>query len=52
MGIDTFCKFTDNILSTIEFLDDPRLIPAKELLNDIKTRNILKLVVLLYLIKT
>ena len=41
---NTFCKFTDNILSTIEFLDDPRLIPAKELLNDIKTRNILKLV--------
>jgi HD superfamily phosphohydrolase len=41
---NTFCKFTDDIFSTIEFLDDPRLIPAKELLNNIKTRNILKFV--------
>ena len=41
---NTFCKFTDDIFSTIEFLDDPRLIQAKELLNNIKTRNILKLV--------
>ena len=39
-----FCKFTDDIFSTIDFIEDPRLDKAKELLNNIKTRNILKLV--------
>jgi HD superfamily phosphohydrolase len=41
---DTFCKFTDDIFSTIDFIDDSKLILAKELLNNIKTRNILKFV--------
>jgi len=40
----TFNKFTDEIFSTLEFIDDPRLDKAKELLNNIKTRNILKFV--------
>ena len=41
---DKFCKFTDDIFSIIEFMDDPRLDKAKEIMNNIKTRNILKLV--------
>tara|TARA_B100000575_G_C22850587_1_gene497775 strand:- start:123 stop:719 length:597 start_codon:yes stop_codon:yes gene_type:complete len=41
---DTFCKFTDDIFSTIDFINDSRLDKAIELLNNIKTRNILKLV--------
>ena len=40
----TFNKFTDEIFSTLEFIDDPKLDKAKELLNNIKTRNILKFV--------
>jgi HD superfamily phosphohydrolase len=41
---DKFCKFTDNIFSVIDFIDDSRLDKAKEIMNNIKTRNILKLV--------
>ncbi len=40
----TFNKFTDEIFSTLEFINDPKLDKAKELLNNIKTRNILKFV--------
>ena len=41
---ESFCKLTDDIFSIIEYLYDPRLDQAKQILNDIKTRNILKLV--------
>ena len=41
---ETFCKFTDDIFSTIDFINDTNLNKAKELLNNIKTRNILKFV--------
>tara|TARA_Y100000389_G_scaffold202235_1_gene246963 strand:+ start:147 stop:1292 length:1146 start_codon:yes stop_codon:yes gene_type:complete len=40
----TFNKFTDDIFTTIEFINDDNLNKAKELLNNIKTRNILKFV--------
>jgi len=41
---NTFCKFTDDIFSVIDFIDDSRLDKAKEIMENIKTRNILKLV--------
>ena len=41
---ETFNKFTDEIFSTLEFINDSKLDKAKELLNNIKTRNILKFV--------
>ena len=41
---DSFCKINDNILSVIEFMDNPKLEKALQITSDIKSRNILKLV--------
>jgi deoxynucleoside triphosphate triphosphohydrolase SAMHD1 len=41
---EQYLLLNDNMLSTIEFVDDPQLNKASEILKEIKHRNILKLV--------
>ena len=41
---EKYILLTDDILSSIDFRKSPRLTKAKEILNDIRTRNIYKLV--------
>ena len=37
---DDFAKFTDNVLTYLDYSDDPKLLPAKHLYNKLKERKL------------